>query len=269
LIPAAPVALTGQLVAQADRHPVAVYLARLAPGSRRTMRQALEAVATAISVQHTAETLPWPAVGYQHVAAVRAALLERGKAPATVNKTLAAVRGVLEECWRLGLVDAETYQRAADVHLRPAAGPGRYPHRPAAGRPRQHRHDHPLRPPQRGDQAGGHQQAAPAVLRAAPGQDTGAGVMDEPNAEEPSAVDDRPDPPRVDALRAAVPRAERGEGTPEDARELAGLARWLWEQFDHHTDGIAAGSAYHAATRWIFAPTPEQEADVLFRRLLG
>jgi integrase/recombinase XerD len=79
------------------------------------MRQALDAVATTIAAPHTAETLPWPSVGYQHVAAVRAALLERGKAPATVNKTLAAVRGVLKECWRLGLVDGEHYQRAADV----------------------------------------------------------------------------------------------------------------------------------------------------------
>jgi integrase len=112
---AALVAVQPAAVRGGDRHPVAVYLARLAPGSRRTMRQALDAVATAISAQHTAETLPWPAVGYQHVAAVRAALLERGKAPATVNKTLAAVRGVLKECWRLGLVDGEAYQRAADV----------------------------------------------------------------------------------------------------------------------------------------------------------
>jgi site-specific recombinase XerD len=114
-VSAGAVALPPGLVARADRHPVAVYLARLAPGSRRTMRQALETVAATIAAQHTAETLPWPAVGYQHAAAVRAALLERGKAPATVNKTLAALRGVLKECWRLGLVDGEHYQRAADV----------------------------------------------------------------------------------------------------------------------------------------------------------
>jgi hypothetical protein len=62
------------------------------------MREALDQAARALSGgRHTAETLPWPEVRYQHVAAVRAALLERGKAPATVNTTLCAVRGVLKE----------------------------------------------------------------------------------------------------------------------------------------------------------------------------
>src|SRR5215210_2794538 len=44
----------------ADKHPAAVYLARLAPGSRRTMATALETIAALLSAgRHTAATLPW------------------------------------------------------------------------------------------------------------------------------------------------------------------------------------------------------------------
>lgn len=114
----------GELIAPgtlpADRHPALTYLARLAPGSRRTMRQALDTVAATVTAGACdALTLDWPALRYQHVAAVRSRLVER-YAPRTARKMLAAVRGVLRECWRLGLVPAEDYQRAVD--LEPVTG---------------------------------------------------------------------------------------------------------------------------------------------------
>ena len=97
------------------RHPAAVYLASLAPGSRRTMRQALDAVAAIVTGSRaSAETLEWPALRYPHTQTVRAALAQR-YAPATANKMLAALRGVLREAWRLGYVSAEDYHRAADL----------------------------------------------------------------------------------------------------------------------------------------------------------
>jgi integrase len=95
-----------------DRHPAYVYLARLAPGSRRTMAQALTVVAALFG--QTPESLPWAGLRYQHTQAVRAKLAET-RAPAGVNKILAAIRGVLREAWRLGLMDAEAYERAADL----------------------------------------------------------------------------------------------------------------------------------------------------------
>lgn len=99
-----------------DRHPVAVYLASLAKGSRRTMSAALDHVAELLSgARADAASLDWSRVRYQHVAAVRTLLAEQGAKPATVNKKLAAVRGVLRECWRLGLVTGEEYARIADV----------------------------------------------------------------------------------------------------------------------------------------------------------
>jgi len=99
----------------ADRHPAFVYLARLAPGSRRTMRQALDTVAGIVSGGVLdAETMRWEALQYSHTVAVRTVLGER-YAPSTANKMLAALRGVLREAWRLGLMDAETYRRATDL----------------------------------------------------------------------------------------------------------------------------------------------------------
>lgn len=95
-----------------DRHPAYVYIARLAPGSRRTMAHALRVIAGLFG--RTVDELDWAALRYQHTGAVRAQLAA-GMAPATVNKILAALRGVLKESWRLGLMDAEDYQRAADL----------------------------------------------------------------------------------------------------------------------------------------------------------
>jgi integrase/recombinase XerD len=102
-------------ITPADQHPAAVYLARLAPGSRRTMRNALHTVAGLLtSGRETAETLDWSAIRYQHAQAIRTALTDK-YAPATANKMLAALRGVLQECWRLGLIGAEEYHRAVDL----------------------------------------------------------------------------------------------------------------------------------------------------------
>jgi len=95
-----------------DRRPAYIYLARLAPGSRRTMAQALHLVADLFG--QTPETMHWAALRYQHTQAVRTKLAET-RAPGGVNRILAAVRGVLKEAWRLGLMDAESYHSATDL----------------------------------------------------------------------------------------------------------------------------------------------------------
>lgn len=100
-------------VAQA-RNPAAVYLASLAAGSRRTMLGALEAIVQIVAPTLDASSFPWPALRYEHAQAIRSQLAEK-YAPATVNKALCALRGVLRESWRLGYLDAETFQRAADL----------------------------------------------------------------------------------------------------------------------------------------------------------
>jgi len=99
-----------------ERHPAAVYLARLgSPRSRRVMRGALDTIARLLSSgQCDALRLDWSALRYPHTAAVRAELAQR-YAVATANQHLSALRSVLKECWRLGSITAEDYHRAADV----------------------------------------------------------------------------------------------------------------------------------------------------------
>lgn len=54
-----------------DRHPARVYLATLAPGSRRTMRQALDVIANLLVAGSDAMNLPWAQLGYQLSMATR------------------------------------------------------------------------------------------------------------------------------------------------------------------------------------------------------
>ena len=100
---------------QPSANPVAVYLASLASGSRRAMKQALRVI-TELLTGTTADpaSLPWWNIQYQHTQAIRSLLMER-YSPASTNKMLAALRGVLRESWRLGFMDAEAYHRAIDI----------------------------------------------------------------------------------------------------------------------------------------------------------
>jgi integrase len=102
-----------------DQHPAAVYLFRLnSERSRRVMSQSLRTIAALLTGQdaQTADifTLDWTAITYAHTAVLRTRLLEQ-YSPATTNRILSALRGVLKEAWRLGQITAEAYQRAIDV----------------------------------------------------------------------------------------------------------------------------------------------------------
>jgi site-specific recombinase XerD len=79
------------------------------------MRAALDICAGIITDgRDDARSLRWQDLRYQHTQAIRTALAAR-YAPATANKMLAALRGVLREAWRLGLTPAEDYHRACDL----------------------------------------------------------------------------------------------------------------------------------------------------------
>lgn len=116
IVPVDPGSMITRGVLPLDQNPAAVYLASLnSPTGRRTQRQALEVMAGLMSGgQADALSFPWDALRYQHTAAIRAQLVSRYK-PATVNKFLSALRGVLRQAWRLGLMTAEDYTRAVDL----------------------------------------------------------------------------------------------------------------------------------------------------------
>lgn len=99
----------------ADQNPALVYLAGLnSPHSRRTMREALDTIAGLVQPGETCETFPWSALRFQHTQAIRAQLTER-YAPATANKFLSALRGVLKAARRLGQMSAEDCINAIDL----------------------------------------------------------------------------------------------------------------------------------------------------------
>jgi site-specific recombinase XerD len=95
-----------------DQNPAFVYLARLGSGSRRTMSEALNRIAALLKSEIS--IMPWSALRYSHTSFVRAALMNKYR-PATANKMLASLRGVLREAWRLGQMTAEDFHRAADI----------------------------------------------------------------------------------------------------------------------------------------------------------
>ena len=96
-------------------HPAAVYLSSLTSGSRRTMRLALNAIARLLTNDECdALSLDWSKLRYQHTAAIRAVLMEK-HSPATANRMLCALRRVLKEAFRLGLMSADDYGHAADI----------------------------------------------------------------------------------------------------------------------------------------------------------
>ena len=101
-----------------DTNPALVYLAgRPSEVGRRGLERSLNRAAEILTggLTKSALTVNWSEVRYQHVAAMRALLIDQGAKPATTNHVLAAVRGTLREAWRLGFIDAESLARVTDV----------------------------------------------------------------------------------------------------------------------------------------------------------
>ena len=100
-----------------DNNPAAAYLAGLSSmASRKTMLQCLNRIAAQASGgAYDAFSFTWWDLRRVHTLAIRATLQHEDLKAATVNKHLCALRGVLREAWRLGLMSSDDHARAADL----------------------------------------------------------------------------------------------------------------------------------------------------------
>ncbi|MGV2833092.1 site-specific integrase, partial [Pseudomonas shirazensis] len=110
------------------QNPLLQYLARLAPSSQLTMRYILQDAADRLGfIDCDIADVPWHRLEPGHIIALVAALRTDGYAPNTSSLYVNAVRGVMNEAWRQGLIGHEQLLRMREV--KPATGsrlpPGR------------------------------------------------------------------------------------------------------------------------------------------------
>lgn len=93
-------------------HPVETYLSTLAPSTRRVAAGDLRTVSGIAWAAAGAPPAapPWDTLGVDQGSGIRAALAAR-YAPATANRMLSNVRGVVRASWRLGLLTWDAHVR--------------------------------------------------------------------------------------------------------------------------------------------------------------
>ena len=131
--------MTSPLLEPAERpegvpDPYLVYVNRMTTvESQRTIRGALDGIVALVMgddgglPEHrvTGEDRPWWLLRQEDAQYIRDLLIDRYRklSPANVNKRLVALRGVLEECWNLGLMSSDDYLRMSrDLKTLPVGG---------------------------------------------------------------------------------------------------------------------------------------------------
>ena len=102
-------------VAATPVNPAQAYLLSLnSARSRQTMRSFLNIVARMLGAQ-SLDDCSWGALRRHHVLAITEMLRDAGRAVATINSYLSALKGVASEAWMLKLMDVESYQHIRAV----------------------------------------------------------------------------------------------------------------------------------------------------------
>ncbi|MCU1779597.1 site-specific integrase [Pseudomonas sp. 14P_5.3_Bac1] len=109
-------------------NPLTLYLTRLAPSSQLTMRYVLQDAADRLGFEDiNLEDIDWHLLQPEHVIALVAALREDGYAPNTSSLYVNAVRGVMNEAWRMSLISQDHLLKMRSVKAAPGTrlGQGR------------------------------------------------------------------------------------------------------------------------------------------------
>ncbi|MBK5437699.1 tyrosine-type recombinase/integrase [Pseudomonas sp. TH32] len=93
---------------ESTRNPLTLYLTRLAPSSQLTMRYVLQDAADRLGFEDiNLEDIDWHLLQPEQVMALVAVLREDGYAPNTSSLYVNAVRGVMNEAWRISLISQD------------------------------------------------------------------------------------------------------------------------------------------------------------------
>lgn len=110
-------------------NPLTLYLTRLAPSSQLTMRYVLQDAADRLGFEDAnLEDIDWHLLQPEQVMALVAALREDGYAPNTSSLYVNAVRGVMNEAWRLSLISQDHLLKMRSVKAMPGTRLGRGRH---------------------------------------------------------------------------------------------------------------------------------------------
>lgn len=103
----------------AEENPYLTYMLGLAKSSRKSLSYALKVIARIVAGTQEDENVnpalvEWWKLRRGHMLAIQEKLSETLEA-STVNTYMYALKGVLKECWRLGLLTYEEYHRVTDI----------------------------------------------------------------------------------------------------------------------------------------------------------
>jgi len=105
-----------QQALQLGKNAAHVYLESLKESGKRSQKHALNKIAgMLLGGVEDYRLVPWGKLRAEHTSTIRTRLIE-GSAPATVRRSLCALRQTLRQAWRMGQMTQQQYAKAVDLN---------------------------------------------------------------------------------------------------------------------------------------------------------